>query len=209
MVDETGSRQHQILNLLLNRKGGLSIDEIAASVAISRNAVQQHINKLEREGLVEMGALNKTAGRPVRTFVLTEAGVNSFTKQYAWFSGLILADLKEQKGSEVFQRYLHNLACSLSQTFLPKFEGRPANERLSELLKLMNELGFHAGVAEPSTTGRQTIRAINCIYHDLAQKNEEICEFDRALITSLLGKEIDHTECMAKGGSACCFQIRG
>jgi len=145
MADETRSRQHQILNLLLNNKGGPSIDEIAATLAISRNAVQH---------------------------------------------------------------YLHKLACSLAQSLLPKFEGRQSKERLAELVKLMNELGFHAKVMEESASGRETIQAINCIYHDLAQKNEEICEFDRALITTLLGKEINQAECMAKGGSVCSFQIR-
>ncbi|MDP2902035.1 MAG: winged helix-turn-helix transcriptional regulator [Methylovulum sp.] len=205
MTEKVGSRQQQILQLLLENKPGLSIDEIAAVLGISRNAVQQHFTALERDGYIQTGGLNKTAGRPVRAYILTEAGINSFPKQYAWFSELILSNLKEEMGSEAFQRYLHKLGESLSQTLLPQFEGKPTGERIDELLKVMAQLGFHAKAV--ADNGDHRIEACNCIYHDLAQKHEEICEFDRTLISSLLDKKIDHVECMATGGAVCRFKI--
>ncbi len=205
MIEKVGSRQQQILQLLLENKAGLSIDEVALALGISRNAVQQHFTALERDGYIQSGGLNKTAGRPVRTYILTEAGINSFPKQYAWFSELILSDLKAEMGSEAFQRYLHKLGQSLSQTLLPQFDGKSTGERIDELLKIMAQLGFHTKAL--TNENDNCIEACNCIYHDLAQKHEEICEFDRTLISSLLDKEIDHVECMATGGTVCRFNI--
>jgi predicted ArsR family transcriptional regulator len=207
MVEKVRPRQQQILKLMLEKKAGLSIDEVATALDISRNAVQQHFVVLERDGYIQAGVLNKTAGRPVRSFVLTEAGINSFPKQYAWFSELILADMKNEIGSEAFQRYLHKLGSNLSQTLLPQFEGKPINEKIEALLKVMDSLGFDARIITDSDSNEPAIEARNCIYHDLAQKHEEICEFDRTLISSLLDKNIDHVECMAKGGAVCCFKI--
>lgn len=208
MADGISSRQQQILNLLLENKAGLCIDEIAAALGISRNAVQQHLSKLERDGYVEQGSLNKTAGRPVRAFVLTEAGFNSFPKQYAWFSELILANLKEKMGSEAFEQYLHQLGIALSHNLLPRFDGLSTEKRIEELLKVMDSLGFQTKAARQQSGQYQEIEAFNCIYHDLAKKHEEICEFDRVLISTLLDKEIDHVECMSKGGAMCRFRIR-
>ena len=207
MIEKIRPRQQQILKLLLENKAGLSIDEVATALSISRNAVQQHFAVLERDGYIQAGVLNKTAGRPVRSFVLTKAGINSFPKQYAWFSELILADMKNEMGSEVFQRYLHKLGSNLSQSLLPQFEGKQTGERIEALLKVMDGLGFDARNMTDSGNNEQTIEARNCIYHDLAQKHEEICEFDRTLISSLLDKDIEHVECMAKGGAVCCFKI--
>ena len=207
MAEKIGSRQHEILILLLENKAGLSIDQIASVLNISRNAVQQHFTVLEKDGYIQKGVLNKTAGRPVRSFVLTEAGINSFPKQYAWFSELILTDLKNELGSEAFQRYLHKLGNNLSQSLLPQFEGKQTDERIKALLKVMDALGFNARNMTDSGTNEQVIEAYNCIYHDLAQKHEELCEFDRTLVSSLLGKDIDHVECMAKGGAVCRFKI--
>ena len=205
MAEKIESRQQQILKLLLENKAGLSIDELASALNISRNAVQQHLTVLERDGYIQIGVVNKTAGRPVRSFVLTEAGINSFPKQYAWFSELILTDLKNEMGSEAFQRYLHKLGANLSQSLLPQFNGKPTDERITELLKVMEGLGFKT--RDVSDNNERVIEACNCIYHDLAQQHEEICEFDRSLIASLLDKDIEQQECMATGGAVCRFKI--
>ena len=207
MAEKIESRQQQILKLLLENKVGLNIDEISTALDISRNAVQQHLTVLDRDGYIQIGEFNKTAGRPVRSFVLTKAGINSFPKQYAWFSELILADLKNEMGSEAFQRYLHKLGANLSQGLLPQFNGKSTDERIAELLKVMDSLGFKTKDITDSNNNERIIEACNCIYHDLAQQHEEICEFDRSLISSLLDKEIEQIECMAKGEAVCRFKI--
>ena len=205
MTEKIGSRQQEILKLLLENRTGLSIDEIAAALSISRNAVQQHFAALERDGYIKAGDLNKTAGRPVRSYVLTDAGINRFPKQYAWFSELIILELKKQMGGSDFQDFLKKLGVSLAQGFLTQFEGKPTSERINELLNIMDQLGFQAKAVNDGDN--YIIEACNCIYHDLAQKHEEICEFDKTLISMLLNKDILHSECMAKGGGVCRFKI--
>jgi len=208
MTDHLGSRQRQILELLLTNKEGLYIDEIARQLAISRNAVQQHIVTLEADGYLQMGELNKTAGRPVRRYVLTEAGINSFPKQYAWFSELMLMELKNEIGSEAFLRYMQKLGEQISQRYLHRFIGKSADQRREELLNIMDELGFKTdNKPDSSQKAPSTIKAYNCIFHDLAQKHNEICQFDLTLMRILLEKEVELTTCMAKGHGVCCFKL--
>ena len=210
MANQIGSRQRQrqLLELLLEHKEGLCINDIAKTLSISRNAVQQHISALELEGYLQAGELNKTAGRPVRSYVLTEAGINSFPKQYAWFSKLMLTDLKNEIGHEAFQRYMYKLGDSLSQSYLYRFAGKQTDERRRELLKIMDEIGYKTSSKTDSVNDDPTtIKAYNCIFHDLAQKHNELCKFDIALMTALLEKDIELTECMARGNGLCCFKI--
>jgi predicted ArsR family transcriptional regulator len=207
MVDQIGSRQRQILELLLEHKAGLCIDEMAKALNISRNAVQQHISVLELEGYLQAGELTKTAGRPVRSYILTEAGINSFPKQYAWFSKLILTDLKNEIGHDAFQKYMYKLGQNLSASYLYRFTGKQITERRLELLKIMDELGFKTDKTDAENPEGMAIKAYNCIFHDLAQKHNEVCKFDIALMTALLEKDVELSECMAKGKGACCFNI--
>lgn len=208
MTDQISSRQQQILKLLLEHKDGLTIDEIATALDISRNAVTQHFSSLEKNGYLQTCALNKTAGRPVRTYSLTSTGVNYFPKQYAWFSELILTDLKQSLGSEGFSAYLRKLAETLSQNLQPQFADKDTAERLKILLTIMDDLGFEAKVHRQAENQQAVIEASNCIYHDLAQKHLEMCEFDRTLISSLLGTKIEHLTCMAKGDHVCAFTLK-
>jgi predicted ArsR family transcriptional regulator len=207
MNERIGSRQYQILELLLKNRVGLSINEIAGSLNISRNAVQQHFVSLESNGYMQKGEFKKTGGRPVRLFILTEQGVNCFPKQYAWFSELILADLKQQMGTDAFRRYLQKLGSSLSQTLLPRFEGKTQDQRMHELIEVMGGLGYQATAKKTAGNKGYVIEACNCIYHDLAQKYDEICELDKTLISTLLDKDVELVECMAKTGHVCRFKI--
>jgi predicted ArsR family transcriptional regulator len=208
MANNISVRKSQILELLLKKRSGLSIDEVSSILDITRNAVQQHFSSLEKDCYITKGELKKTAGRPVQTYVLTEKGINSFPKQYAWFSELILTDLKKEKGSEDFARYMEKLGNTLSQSLLPKFEGKKTEERVGELITIMQDLGFQASSSKTKNNSEYVIKACNCIYHDLAQEHEEICEFDKALISALLDKDVELVECMAKGGSLCSFKIK-
>jgi predicted ArsR family transcriptional regulator len=69
----------------------------------------------------------------------------------------------------------------------------------------MDDLGFH--VRLKSNNEDQSIEACNCIYHDIAQKHPEVCEFDKALINTLLGEKAALVECAAKGGHLCRFVL--
>jgi predicted ArsR family transcriptional regulator len=202
------SRQHQILEHLLENRNGLSVDELAKALDISRTGVQQHFVVLERDGYIRKSTLNKTAGRPVTIYVITDKGSNYFPKQYAWFSELILSDLQEEIGPERFKAYMQKLGGKLADTLRDKFAGKNLTERVDELALIMTELGFQVKVGREPETENLNIQARNCIYHDLAQKHQEVCEFDLALMSSLLDKDVEQLSCMAKGDCHCSFSVK-
>ncbi|QPK63348.1 HTH domain-containing protein [Methylomonas sp. LL1] len=202
---QTGSRQEQILTLLLNSAAGMSIDEMAAELEISRNAVKQHLVMLEKQQLVREAALTSTGGRPARSYTLTEQGVNRFPKQYAWFCNLLLNDLAAELSSEALEKMMWNMGVKLAQSLAPQFSHKQPDQKLAALVELMQSLGYHAEL-EPRQ-GQPSIKAVNCVYHDLAQQHPELCHFDQALISTLLEKPIQQTDCMAKAGCVCRFKV--
>lgn len=208
MLQKISSRQHQILEYLLESRNGLSVDELAKALDISRTGVQQHFVVLERDGYIRKSTLNKTAGRPVTIYVITDKGNNYFPKQYAWFSELILSDLQQEIGPERFKAYMQKLGGKLADKLRGKFEGKNLNERVDELAIVMTDLGFQVKVDMESETESPNMEAYNCIYHDLAQKHHEICAFDLALMSSLLDKEVEQLSCMAKGDCNCSFRVK-
>ncbi len=206
MTEETSSRQDQILKLLLNSRQGMSLDEIAAALNISRNAVKQHVVGLENSDLIKKDAFRITGGRPSRNYVLTEKGINRFPKQYAWFCNLMLAELKAEMGEEAFRRYMARLGAKFAQTLMPQFSDKEPAERIAALVRTMQTLGYHA--SEDQNNSTPVIQAFNCVYHDLAQQYPELCEFDRALMSALLDRPIEQTRCMACDDCSCQFLIK-
>jgi predicted ArsR family transcriptional regulator len=128
--EKTSSRQQQILALLLENKMGLSIDELARSLKISRAAVQQHFVALERDGLIRKKHLHKTAGRPMNIYELTHKGINQFPKQYAWFSEIILADLLEEISPERFVGYMQKLGEKMAGQLASRLQGKSFDDSI-------------------------------------------------------------------------------
>ena len=202
-----GSRQQDLLKLLLLSKEGLSMDDLAASLAITRTAVRQHLSSLEAAGFVREGGSRKTAGRPGRTYLLTDRGSELFPRQYSWFSGILLQALKDERGSEGLAAWLRDLADVVAQSLAPRMAGKVGQERVTEIVRIMDELAAEAKAIEAAGDDAGTIEASNCVYHVLARQHPEVCQFDIALISRLMGTEAHHTACMVRGGAACRFKL--
>lgn len=207
MTEKSNSRQHQILELLLENKDGLSIDELAKRLDISRAAVQQHFVVLERDGFIKKKQLNKTGGRPVSLYELTDSGINYFPKQYAWLIEIIVSNLLDETSPESLAASMQKLGLKTADKLRSRMEGKNHEGRTAELARIMDELGFQVKATVDEGTGNPTLQAYNCVYHDLAQKHREICEFDLAFMSSLLDKPIKHANCMARGDCSCRFVV--
>ncbi len=204
MQNQPTPRQEQILALLLATKTGLCIDEIAEQQEISRNAVKQHMITLEKNLLIKTAHLKFTKGRPARNYILTEQGINHFSKQYSWFCNLVLSELKEEMGADGFADFMKRLGRKIAHSLASQFTGKNAKQKAEILTTIMQNLGYQVTIEK--TENSATITAINCVFHDLAQEHSELCEFDRELIGTLLDIPIEQTECMAKKGCACRFK---
>lgn len=211
MLQQVGQRQQQLMILLLQHKEGMTLNDISDYLEISRTAVQQHVTSLGDKGYVVKGQIKKTVGRPVQNYVLTEEGINLFPKRYAWFTELLLTELKQQLGTEGLASLFQSLAENLAKDLQPRFEGKSAQERVKEMNILLDELGYQTMpniTSNTSKKGTLEIRACNCVYHDLAREHNEMCQFDIALIEALLGRKVDHVACMAQGDHVCQFKVK-
>jgi len=121
---------------------------------------------------------------------------------------LILSDLQEEVSPERFKGYMHRLGTRLGEKLADQFEGKSLENRADTLISTMNEMGYQVEKESSGDAEKLNIKAHNCVYHDLALKHNEICEFDLALMSTLLHREVKQLSCMAKGDCACSFQVK-
>lgn len=69
----------------------------------------------------------------------------------------------------------------------------------------MRELGYQSGSIDPANGKLPAIEATNCVFHSLAQRYPEVCYFDLALMSEVVGSDVIHDECMVRGGNVCRF----
>lgn len=207
MLAILGTRQQQLLKLLLRNKEGLTVLELSERLHITSNAVRQHLAALENERLVAQGKARPSGGRPEQLYVLTEAAKELFPRHYAWFAQLVVESIKQETGAEALQERLGTMGAGVAQQLLRHHAGladRP--QKVEKLAEIMEELGYEARQIE-GEGNEQLIEADNCVFHNLALNDPAICEFDRMLLSTFTDSVVDHQECMAKGGNVCRFRF--
>jgi len=201
-----GAGKSRLLRELLRASEPLTVEQLTKRLGISRNAVYQHIAALERDKLVERDAPTATRGRPGQTFRLSNQGRERFPRQYALIGSLLMAQVKRRRGSDELESYFEELGREIAKSEGAGLEDLDWRQRVDEIVELMRELGYEAETGGISATGVTEIRARNCVFHELAQAHQEVCALDIALLETLFGAPIEHTECMARGGACCRFR---
>lgn len=198
---ETDTRTRILHALLEHKRSGLTLDELADRLDISRNAVRQHVSILERDGLVEVaGRRTATGGRPSRAYGLTAAGMERFPRQYDMLAEGMIATLSDQLGDTALDSILARLARHIAEGRREELAALPEEERKRAIIALMNELGYDARLQPDGT-----IAAFNCVFHKIAAKTRAVCRYDEKLLTALLGSDVKLVGCIQDGDNTCTF----
>lgn len=195
------SRLRLLAELQRNRGAGMTVDELSASLAVSHNAVQQHLTALQRDGLVEVTATRATGGRPGRAYAPTEAGLELFPRRYAQLADGLIRHSRELFGAEGLERLLESLAEETAESCEQRLKGLTGKARLEAVVAILNELGYDATLNSDGS-----VTAHNCVFHQLTRAGREVCGFDRTLLGTLLGAGVDHDSCIADGHACCKFR---
>ena len=205
MIEVLGQSQQALLHLLLKHKGGMTVDELAAQLDITRNAVRQHLAALGNDGLVAPGASRPSGGRPQQLYVLSERGKEAFPRQYSWFAELVIETIRDEAGATGLRKRLAAMGARIAEKLRAQ-HAPPANRQraVEQLAGVMQQMGYNTG---GRAAGQGVIEADNCVFHNLAMKNPDICQFDLALLAKFTDSKVDHQECMARGGNVCRFKF--
>ena len=207
MTEVFGERRKQLMRHLLRHKTGASIDELALAIGVTRTAVRQHLAALSQEGLVVPAGHRATGGRPQQLFVLTPQGREAFPRRYSWFAQLLIEAMAKEHGTSGLRVRLGRIASAVVAQLpqrAPEKDSR--QQKVAKVSKLMDELGYDARTGK-QIAGAPTIEADNCVFHELAMSNPEICQFDLSLLSGLTGSKVELDECMARGGHVCRFRF--
>lgn len=197
----TDSRSEILRALLQNKEAGLTLDELGKALGISRNGVRQHVDVLERDGLVRVaGRRTATGGRPSRTYGLTERGLETFPRQYDMLAEGMLTTVRNELGEEALEALLARMAHDVAAGERDALAALPELARREAVVVLMNRLGYDARVAPDGT-----IVAVNCVFHKLATKTRAVCRYDERLLSTLLGYGVRLAGCMQDGADGCTF----
>ncbi len=205
-----GSRL-QILNLL-QRSGHATIDQMSRELSLASATVRRHLDILQRDHLVAYTHVKKKTGRPEYTYHLTEVGQELLPKDYGSLLSRLLqemttlspADLGDRSGGELLQ-FLFQRVASRTAAKATSTTDEPFPQRVTRALAVLQDEKFDPEATEHEGSVRFVLH--NCPFRSVARGNDSVCDYDRQVLTTILGVDLVQEHCINKNDSACCYRI--
>ena len=172
----------QIVGLL--RRARQTVDDLAAALGLTDNAVRAHLMRLERDGLVQQRGLRRGERRPSLVYELTPEAEQLFPKAYAPALDRLMDVLGERSSRDEFEQLLREIGRRLAAGFRPP-EG-DARQRLLVAADVLSELGGLAEV-EAGADGQLRLRGFSCPLSGLIADHPELCRLAEALVSEVSG----------------------
>jgi DeoR family transcriptional regulator, suf operon transcriptional repressor len=199
--------QQRILEHLLKNSDGATLDELSDHLGITKTAVKEHLIKIDE--YISHNDTRGAVGRPRRRYHLSPEGHEVFPRQYSWLSNVLLELLAEDLGPEQVRSLMQNLATKVAKSMESRFQNKKNTPALlSEITKVLNELGYRASLKQSDVRKGAVLEATNCVYHSVAKQHPQLCHFDVQFIKNASQLDVKLESCIAKGGSVCRFCIR-
>jgi predicted ArsR family transcriptional regulator len=196
------STRGRILALL--RAESRTVNELAAALNLTDNAVRAHLGSLERDGLVWQLGTRPGIRKPHSLFGLTGEAEQLFPKAYGSLLRRILIVLGRHLPPEEYQASLREVGQSAAEEHLAQAEGKTRDQRIEVALNALRSIGGDAKLLE--SDGKRFIRGSGCPLSAVTAYHPEACLIAEALVSEIVGIRV--RECCDHGETPRCrFEI--
>lgn len=196
---------------LLQKNNNETVDGLARAIGLAPATIRRHLDILQRDRLVEFEEVRKKTGRPEYSFFLTEQGQETLPKDYDRLLNQIVEelgafskdDMNGLNGGQVLEKVFQRMSDRVVSGYESDIEGKSFEYRKHILIDMLQERDFLPEAKLKD--GVLELRLLNCPFRSLALQSKSVCSFDSALISSILGIDVDRHECVHDGAPNCLY----
>jgi predicted ArsR family transcriptional regulator len=198
------SSRGRIVTLL--RGGGLTADDIASKLGLTRSAIRAQITGMERDGVVRRAGQRRGTTRPSHVFELTPEVEQLLSSAYIPLLTQLVQVFTDGLPTHQLETMLRQagkkLADELSRGKRPSGS---LGSRVAMASEMMNEqLGAMTHV---EGNGGYVIRGVGCPLAALTGKHRGVCLAMESLVAEVVGVPVREC-CNRSERPHCCFEIR-
>ncbi len=190
----------------LRARGGVSADELAGVLGVSKQCVRKHLDVLERDGYVQHAPERGERGRPALVFRLTVKAEELFPKRYDLFAKAVLRQVGEVWGERGLNAVFCGCASEMIASLKPQLERLSFDARVERLTELLAEMGYEAE-AEKLADGSYILTEWNCPQSEVARDYRQLCDQELVVYRDLLATDVFRESRIAGGSSRCAYRV--
>ena len=195
------STRGQILALL--RSQARTVNDLAAALKLTDNAVRAHLVSLERDGLVQREGSRRGVRKPHVSYALTDDAEHIFPKAYGLLLNRFLASVSKRLPRRELRASMREVGRILAHEHVHGLKKQNRDERLAVALDLLKKLG---GAVTLHADGTKFIRGNNCPFAAITADYPDACLIAETLLTEIIGVPVKE-RCTHGQPPSCCFEV--
>jgi predicted ArsR family transcriptional regulator len=196
------STRGKILALL--RAQSRTVNELAAALELTENAVRSHLTSLERDGLIQQLGMRRGFRKPHVLYSLTPEAEYLFPTAYGSLLRHALTVFGRQLSPQELRASLREVGRTAADEHLDHVKGQTRNQRIEFALSLLKNLGGDVTVQEGE--GKRFIQGNGCAFSAVTVHHPEACLIAEALLSEIIGTPVKE-RCQHGEAPRCCFEI--
>ncbi|WP_455143739.1 helix-turn-helix transcriptional regulator [Candidatus Hodarchaeum mangrovi] len=188
---------------------GKTINEIAAEVDLSTNAVRKYLFELESGDYIAKKVEKQDIGRPVVRYSLRSKALDLFPKFYAEFTISLIDELKKELGESRMHKILTNVGQTIGKDIKIDYanhEDITIEQRIITLVKIFEDFGKYPTISEDDEF--YYIRNSNCLLFSVVKEHSILCEVDQNIVEVLLGSKAEKQQCLKNEDGFCQYRVK-
>jgi len=198
------STRGRIVDLL--RRSSRTVDELAAELEITDNAVRLHLGMLERDGVVRSRGVRREGGvgKPATIYEIAPDADPLFSNAYLPFLSTLLAALADRMSVRELRALMRDVGQRLAGDAKQGDGSLQARAELAS--RVLNELGGLTTI-ETTQSDRVAIRGCGCPLSVAVCQREEVCVAVQTMLGEITGAQVKE-QCDRSGERPqCCFEL--
>jgi len=197
------STRGKILDLLRTKEQ--TVNELAAALDLTDNAVRAHLLSLERDGLSRQSGTRPGFRKPHVTYALTPEAEQIFPKSYGVLLDLILAVISRQLSPRELRAAMRDVGRRVADNYLPTVKSKSRKQRIETALSILKDLGGSATFEQ--SDGKHLICGNGCPLAAATSRHPEACLIAESLLSEIIGAPVKE-HCIHGNSPLCRFEIR-
>ncbi len=194
----------------LRASGSATTGELASVLGISEVATRKHLAVMTDDDLVVGTRVADGPGRPATHWSLTPRGRRLWPDRGGDVADELLEFLEAEHGRAGLQAFLRWRLERQASALAGAVDAEDPTGRIAQLAEALDDAGFAASVQQAGD--RFELTQQQCALGDLPQAHPELCAYEAAAFSRVLGREVQVSRqaTIAEGASACvcCVSLK-
>jgi len=189
--------------IALLRRGASTVEELAAALGVTDNAVRTHLQLLEREGVVSATGSRQGpgAGKPATTYAVAAEAEPSLSSAYAPVLAALIQALAERTSRDELDELLREVGRRLGPA---EAKGGSLDARVRAAAALLSSLGSEIDVER--TPDGYLLRGHACPLAAVTRDEPHVCHTVEEIVEAVVGVPVREC-CDRTAGARCRFEI--